>query len=148
MESTPVSMTQGQQLIAPHPNGVAALKRQHSELTPDEVDMMSRRSKRLRRDMPTVVGSNMHHSRMGAARSQTTKDRGDYRPGETCESCGKPDEPHKLLRCETCDNEGDTSDDDRSTDGWVDGCRGEKAGGSGSEEAGRSGGEEAVGSGG
>ncbi|KAF2170738.1 hypothetical protein M409DRAFT_51006 [Zasmidium cellare ATCC 36951] len=104
MDSTPVSLGQGQQLIAPHPNGVAALKRQHSELTPEEVDVLNRRSKRLRRDMPTVVGSNMHHSRMGAARAQTAKDRVDHIPGDVCEACGKPDEPHKRLICASCES--------------------------------------------
>ncbi|UJO18457.1 Lid2 complex component lid2 [Fulvia fulva] len=101
LDSTPVHANQ--QAIAPHPNGVAALKRQHSELTPEEVDMMNRRSKRLRKDVPTVAGSNMHHSRMSAARIEQLRERGNYKPGEICESCGKLDEPHKRLRCEGCD---------------------------------------------
>ncbi|SMR56609.1 unnamed protein product [Zymoseptoria tritici ST99CH_3D1] len=92
------------QLIAPNPTGLAALKRQHSELTPDEVDLINRRSKRLRKDVPTVAGSNMHHSRMSAARFQAVRDRVDFRPGEMCETCGKGDEPHRLLKCESCDN--------------------------------------------
>lgn len=93
----------GPQYIAPHPNGVAALKRQHSELTPDEVDLMNRRSKRLRKDVPTVAGSNMHHSRMSSARAQAVRDRVDFKAGEMCETCGKSEEPHKQLRCESCD---------------------------------------------
>lgn len=93
----------GPQYIAPHPSGVAALKRQHSELTPDEVDLMNRRSKRLRKDVPTVAGSNMHHSRMSFARAQAVRDRVDFKPGEMCETCGKSDEPNKQLRCESCD---------------------------------------------
>lgn len=101
MEPTPTNG--GQQFIAPHPNGVAALKRQHGELTPEEVEMMNRRSKRLRKDVPTVVGSNMHHSRMSSNRTPTPRDRGDYKPGDVCESCGKPEDPHKRIRCESCD---------------------------------------------
>ncbi|KAF7192604.1 Lid2 complex component lid2 [Pseudocercospora fuligena] len=102
VEGTPSNM--GSQFIAPHPNGVAALKRQHSELTPEEVELMNRRSKRLRKDVPTVVGSNMHHSRMSAGRYREARDRGNYKPGEVCENCLRPDEPHKWLKCESCDN--------------------------------------------
>ena len=92
--------------IAPHPNGVAALKRQHSEniLTPEEADAMSRRSKRLRKDVPIVVGSNMHHSRMAAARLQPGKDRGNFKPGETCENCGKAEDSSKFVGCQSCDS--------------------------------------------
>ncbi|TKA81235.1 hypothetical protein B0A55_02366 [Friedmanniomyces simplex] len=95
----------GQPPIAPHPNGIAALKRQHSEsiLTPEEIDAMNRRSKRLRRDVPTVAGSSMHHSRMSGGRSQTPKDRGDHRPGEACENCLRSDDSTKFLKCATCD---------------------------------------------
>jgi histone demethylase JARID1 len=93
-----------QQFIAPHPNGVAALKRQHSELTPDEIELMNRRSKRLRKDVPTVTGSNMHHSRMSSARFQAVRDRVDFKPGEMCETCGRGDDPQRLLKCESCDN--------------------------------------------
>lgn len=90
--------------IAPHPTGMAALKRQHSELTPEETDALGRRSKRLRRDAPVIAGSNMHHSRMGASRIRPPKERGDYRPGDICEGCGKPDDPHKRFICDTCEN--------------------------------------------
>ena len=91
--------------IAPHPNGVAALKRQHSEniLTPEEVDAMNRRSKRIRKDVPIVAGSNMHHSRMNAARYQTMKDRGNYKPGEICEGCSKTEDSLKFVTCLSCD---------------------------------------------
>ena len=91
--------------IAPHPNGVAALKRQHSEsiLTPEEVDAINRRSKRLRKDVPTVAGSNMHHSRMNAARFLPLKDRGNYKPGEICEGCEKVEDPLKLVTCQSCE---------------------------------------------
>jgi histone demethylase JARID1 len=102
LEGTPTHSTP--QFIVPNPSGVAALKRQHSELTPDEVEMMSRRSKRLRKDVPTVVGSNMHHSRMGAQKVQSAKDCITYLPGEVCEHCQKPDEPQKRLRCESCES--------------------------------------------
>ncbi|KAK3704613.1 hypothetical protein LTR37_013712 [Vermiconidia calcicola] len=93
------------QYIAPHPNGVAALKRQHSEsiLSAEEIEAINRRSKRLRKDVPTVVGSNMHHSRMAAARLQPLKDRGVYRPGEVCENCGKAEDTFAFVICQSCD---------------------------------------------
>lgn len=95
----------GPQLIAPHPNGVEALKRQHSEniLTPEEIEAMNRRSKRLRKDVPTVAGSNMHHSRMAASRFQPNRDRGSMKPGEVCENCLRPEEKLQLIECYTCD---------------------------------------------
>lgn len=65
--------------------------------------MMNRRSKRLRKDVPTVVGSNMHHSRMSAGRFQQVWDRGNFQPGEVCENCLTADEPHKYLKCEGCE---------------------------------------------
>ncbi|KAK3112240.1 hypothetical protein LTR53_011696 [Teratosphaeriaceae sp. CCFEE 6253] len=91
--------------VAPYPNGVSALKRQHSDsiLTPDEIEAMNRRSKRLRRDVPTVAGSNMHHSRMSGGRSQTPRDLGDHRPGEACENCLRTDDATKFMKCATCD---------------------------------------------
>lgn len=91
--------------IAPNSNGVNVLKRQYSDqiLTPDEIDAMNRRSKRLRKDVPTVVGSNMHHSRMAAGRPQCSKDRGDFKPGEMCEHCYRSDDKSHMLICETCD---------------------------------------------
>jgi histone demethylase JARID1 len=92
--------------IAPHPNGVPTLKRQHSDsiLSQDEIDAMNRRSKRLRQDVPTVAGSNMHHSRMAASRFQPLKDRGNLRPGEMCENCGKADDKLKFVGCLSCDS--------------------------------------------
>ncbi|USW51561.1 Putative ARID DNA-binding domain, Zinc finger, PHD-type, JmjC domain, JmjN domain-containing protein [Septoria linicola] len=98
LDSTP------QQLAPQHiaPTATAALKRPHSELTPDEVSSLERRSKRLRKDVPTVAGSNMHHSRMGMKQLQANRERGNYSPGEVCENCLKPDEPHKQLKCESC----------------------------------------------
>lgn len=95
----------GPQAIAPHPNGVATLKRQHSEsiLTAEEVDAMNRRSKRLRKDVPTIAGSNMHHSRMSAARFQNVKDRGNFKPGELCENCGRPEDSLKFIVCQSCE---------------------------------------------
>ena len=103
IETPPTS--NGPQPIAPHPNGVAALKRQHSEniLTQEEIEAMNRRSKRFRKDIPTVAGSNMHHSRMSAARYQPTKDRGNYQPGEICENCGKTEDASKFVHCQSCD---------------------------------------------
>ena len=91
--------------LPPTSNGIASLKRQHSDniLTPDEIDAMGRRSKRLKRDIPMVAGSNMHHSRMSSSRNQTPKDRNHYRPGEVCEHCSKSDESHKMMFCESCD---------------------------------------------
>ncbi|KAI7560203.1 PLU-1-domain-containing protein, partial [Hortaea werneckii] len=98
----------GQQAIAPHPNGVAALKRQHSDqlLSPDELDAIGRRSKRLRKDVPTVAGSNMHHSshsRMAGGKAVVERERGDHTPGEVCESCLRP-EKNKMIECGTCDS--------------------------------------------
>lgn len=90
----------------PPPNGLPTLKRQHSEsiLTPDEIDAMGRRSKRVKRDVPTVAGSNMHHSRISTARFQGVRDRGNAKPGEVCENCGKPEDPRALLLCDSCDS--------------------------------------------
>lgn len=65
---------------------------------------MNRRSKRLRKDIPTVAGSNMHHSRMSAARSLPLKDRGNYKPGEICEGCGKTEDPLKFVVCQSCES--------------------------------------------
>lgn len=84
-------------------NGLAAHKRQHGDLTPEETDALGRRSKRLKRDAPVIAGSNMLHSRMGASRSQASRERSEFEPGEVCEGCGKPDEPGKRLTCEECD---------------------------------------------
>lgn len=102
---TPVA-NNGPVAIAPHPNGIAALKRQHSDgiLTQEEIDAIGRRSKRLRRDAPTVAGSNMHHSRMGASRAQSGKERSNYAPGDMCEGCGKADDPDKRVICESCES--------------------------------------------
>ncbi|OQO15261.1 hypothetical protein B0A48_00644 [Cryoendolithus antarcticus] len=111
--STPVPMpnmqtpptTNGHVTIAPHPNGVTALKRQHSELSVEgDDDGSGRRSKRVRTDAPIIHGSNMHHSRMGANREKQMKDRGNYRPGEICEGCGKPEDQAKRVVCESCDS--------------------------------------------
>lgn len=95
----------GTPATTPHHNSVATLKRQHSDsiLTPDEVDAMNRRSKRLRRDIPTIAGSNMHHSRMSAARLQAVKDRGGYRVGEICENCAKTEDSARFITCSTCE---------------------------------------------
>lgn len=90
------------QHAAPSPNGVSTLKRPHAELTPDEVSQLERRSKRMRNDVPTVAGSNMHHSRMGPKQLQANRERGNYSPGEVCENCLTPNEPHKQLKCESC----------------------------------------------
>ena len=64
---------------------------------------MNRRSKRLRKDVPTIAGSNMHHSRMSAARLQQVKDRGNYSPGEICESCGRTEDSFKFICCQSCE---------------------------------------------
>ena len=99
----PTPQGNGVQPIAPQPNGNPSLKRQASEgiFTPEEIDAMNRRSKRLRKDAPTVVGSNMHHSRMAASRMQP---RGNFKQGEACENCTRPDDPLRLLECSTCDS--------------------------------------------
>ena len=104
IETPPTS--NGPPPIAPHPNGVAALKRQYSEniLTQEEIDAMNRRSKRFRKDVPTVAGSNMHHARMSAGRSQPVKDRANFQAGEICENCGRLEDSLKLVRCQSCDS--------------------------------------------
>lgn len=56
----------------------------------------------MRNDVPTVAGSNMHHSRMGPKQLQANRERGNYSPGEVCENCLTPNEPHKQLKCESC----------------------------------------------
>lgn len=98
----------GPSAVASYPNGVGSLKRQHSDsiLTPDELDVMNRRSKRLRKDVPTVTGSNMHHSshaRMSGGRPVIDKERGDQKPGEVCEHCGRP-EKTKMIECGSCES--------------------------------------------
>lgn len=105
-EPPPPPISTGPQSIAPYPNGVNPLKRHHSEsiLTPEEVDAINRRSKRLRKDVPTIVGSNMHHGRMGAARVQLAKDRGNFKLGEMCENCGKSEDSLRFITCHTCDS--------------------------------------------
>lgn len=91
-------------------NGVTsnpALKRQMShdslasgtEGTPAPDDS-GRRSKRLKRDVPTVAGSNMTMFRPSAPRLLGEQGA----PGERCEQCGKSDNMDKLLVCESCDN--------------------------------------------
>ncbi|EMC93773.1 hypothetical protein BAUCODRAFT_567336 [Baudoinia panamericana UAMH 10762] len=102
-QTPPVS--NGHPVIAPHPNGVPSLKRQHSDsiLTLDEIDLINQRSKRLRKDVPTVTGSNMHHSRMGAARAQAQKERANMKPGEACEECLRNDDLSKTVKCDSCD---------------------------------------------
>ncbi|KAH9845629.1 Multicopy suppressor of chk1 protein 1 [Teratosphaeria destructans] len=102
------TQTNGHTTMTPHHQGLPSLKRQHSDqvLTQDEIDAMNRRSKRLRKDVPTVAGSNMHHSshaRMSAGPGSSRKGRPDIRPGEACENCCKPDDRPKMVVCETCD---------------------------------------------
>jgi [histone H3]-trimethyl-L-lysine4 demethylase len=106
--STP-PVSNGQTPFPPQHNGFSSLKRSHSNsiLSAEEIEAMNRRSKRLRRDVPTVSGSNMHHSshaRMSASRQATPKERGDHRPGEACENCFRVDDATKLLRCDSCDS--------------------------------------------
>jgi histone demethylase JARID1 len=81
----------------------ASMKRQHSDMAPDDGDYSSRRSKRLRKDVPTVAGSNMHLSRMANARTQLLRERGEYVAGEICEACARSEESNKFIKCETCD---------------------------------------------
>ncbi len=103
MEAPPTS--NGPQQMTPQPNGMPSLKRQHSEsnLSAEDIDAINRRSKRLRKDVPIVAGSNMHHNRMAAARFQPKQDRGAYRLGEMCETCGRSEDPQRFLNCQTCD---------------------------------------------
>ena len=89
----------GNHQTTPHVNGNGVLKRQHEELTPDDSENADRKSKRLRKDASTAAGSNMHTSRMSTGRSEHRGDSSDI-----CKSCGKPDEPEKLILCETCES--------------------------------------------
>ncbi|KAK5164509.1 uncharacterized protein LTR77_009715 [Saxophila tyrrhenica] len=102
-ETPPTS--NGPSHLAPYQNGLSSLKRQHSDsiLSPEDIDAINRRSKRLRKDVPIVAGSNMHHSRMAAARFQPKQDRGSYRLGEMCENCGKSEDAPRLVNCQSCD---------------------------------------------
>jgi [histone H3]-trimethyl-L-lysine4 demethylase len=107
VDTTPVP--NGHHTSIPLPPGVPTLKRQHSDqiLTPEEVEVMNRRSKRLRKDVPTVAGSYMHHSshaRMSAGRCQPLRERADMKPGDACESCLRPDDRSKMVFCFTCEN--------------------------------------------
>ncbi|KAF2858581.1 PLU-1-domain-containing protein [Piedraia hortae CBS 480.64] len=79
-----------------------SLKRQLSDKSLAD-EGSSRRSKRLRKDAPTVAGSNMHASRMNAARTQPVKPRGDFKPGEACEHCSRADDKLKMVSCGSCD---------------------------------------------
>ncbi|KAK3679662.1 hypothetical protein LTR78_000037 [Recurvomyces mirabilis] len=106
--ATPPAFNPDQASFMPAVFGVPSLKRQHSDavLSAEEMDAISRRSKRLRRDIPTVAGSNMHHSshaRMSGGRSSTPRERGDHKFGEACELCLRSDEESKILRCDSCD---------------------------------------------
>ncbi|WPH03898.1 PLU-1-domain-containing protein [Acrodontium crateriforme] len=95
--------TNGIPSAIPQLNGNHGLKRQASEgiFSAEEIDAMNRRSKRLRKDAPTIAGSNMHHSRMSSGRMQP---RGNFKQGEACENCTRPDDPLRLLECSTCDS--------------------------------------------
>jgi histone demethylase JARID1 len=99
----PTPSMNGTGSAGPSSHGVAALKRQHGDLTPEEADPLGRRSKRLKRDTPVIPGSNMLHSRMGASRAQPGRERSDYSPGEICEGCGKPDDGQRRISCEECE---------------------------------------------
>lgn len=103
---TPMRMTpttNGNGSAGPPSSGIAAFKRQHGDLTPEDTDASGRRSKRLKRDTPVIPGSNMLHSRMGASRPQAARERSNHAPGEACEGCSKSDEPNKQLTCEECE---------------------------------------------
>ncbi|KAK5107921.1 hypothetical protein LTR62_000526 [Meristemomyces frigidus] len=110
MSATP-PVNGGQAAFISSQYGMPPLKRQHSDvaLSADEMAAMDRRSKRLRRDVPVVAGSNMHHSshaRMSTGRqsSSVPRERGDHKPGEACEHCLRSDDESKILRCDSCDS--------------------------------------------
>ena len=64
-------------------------------------DGEGRRSKRLKRAPPTVVGS--HMSTLRPFTPRTAAERGNLKPGEMCEACGKSDDRPSILICDSCD---------------------------------------------
>ncbi|KAI9828378.1 MAG: hypothetical protein M1832_002806 [Thelocarpon impressellum] len=69
----------------------------------DDGDGGERRSKRLKKEAaPTVAGSHMTLFRPSTPRIPGEK--GNGKPGEKCESCGKGEDPAALLLCDGCDN--------------------------------------------
>lgn len=67
----------------------------------DADDGEGRRSKRLKKAPPTVVGS--HMSMLRPFTPRTAAERGNSTPGEICEACGKNDDRPSILICDSCD---------------------------------------------
>ncbi|KEY68050.1 hypothetical protein S7711_06961, partial [Stachybotrys chartarum IBT 7711] len=95
----------------PSLGAAAALKRQASgdstsdtlkkEVSKDDSDCNSRRSKRLKKDtIPTVAGSHMSLLRPSVPRIPRDE---SAAPGEKCENCARGDDAGPLLICESCD---------------------------------------------
>lgn len=80
------------------PNGTSETE---SGVGADVDDGEGRRSKRLKKAPPTVVGSHMSTLRPFTLR--TAAERGNLKPGEMCEACGKSDDRPSILICDSCD---------------------------------------------
>ncbi|KAH7134986.1 PLU-1-like protein-domain-containing protein, partial [Dendryphion nanum] len=63
-----------------------------------------RRSKRAKKDAPTVAGSHMTQPRLSTPGPFNPRVRApDERPGDRCEACGSDGEPENILLCDTCE---------------------------------------------
>lgn len=80
------------------PNGIAETD---PLIDPDTEDGEGRRSKRLKKAPPTVVGS--HMSTLRPFMPRTAAERGSSKPGEICEACGKSDDRPSIITCDSCD---------------------------------------------
>ncbi|KAJ5586182.1 hypothetical protein N7450_005969 [Penicillium hetheringtonii] len=92
--STPIPNGQGEQQIK------RAISHDSSSQAENGDDPNGRRSKRLKKDMPTIAGS--HMSLLRPAPPKNKKD-GLQSIGDKCESCGKSDNPSTILVCDGCD---------------------------------------------
>lgn len=79
------------------PNGVSG-----NETGGEGSDENGRKSKRIKKAPPTVVGSHMSTFRPFTPKPVT--DRGNLKPGEICEACGKSDDRSSILTCDSCDH--------------------------------------------
>ncbi|KZM27962.1 uncharacterized protein EKO05_0010046 [Ascochyta rabiei] len=76
-----------------------------SSMNEDGDEANGRRSKRLRKDAPTVAGSHMTQPRQSTPGNTNPRVRPtNDRPGERCESCGTDNDPTNILLCDSCDN--------------------------------------------
>ena len=78
------------------PNGISG-----NDTAGEGSDENGRKSKRVKKAPPTVVGSHMSTFRPFTPR--TAAERGNLKPGEMCEACGKSNDRPSILICDSCD---------------------------------------------